>query len=87
MLQKLLPPTGVAAEFEDDSMQVGFIKLPDRMMVCLFNWDEMPKAISFKLAKSGEIKDYFSGRDLGRHSDTFEVKDMPPTSARLLMVS
>ena len=29
MLKKLLPPAGVAAEFEDDSLRVGVTQLPD----------------------------------------------------------
>ena len=84
MLQKVLPPTGVAAEFEDDSMQVGLIKLSDRLVVCLFNWDEVPKTISFKLPGSSAVKDYWSGEDLGRRNGVFEIKDLPPHSARLL---
>lgn len=84
MLQKLLPPTGIAAEFTDDTMQSGFITLRDRTMVCLFNWDEVPKTISSKLRKSSRITDYWSGQDLGRHEGVFEIKDMPPHSARLL---
>jgi len=84
MLQKFLPPTGVAAEFEDDSMQVGLIKLSDRLVVCLFNWDEVPKTISFKLPGSSAVKDYWSGEDLCRRNGVFEIKDLPPHSARLL---
>ena len=47
MLKKLLPPPGVAAEFEDASLRVGTIRLPDRRMVCLFNWDDEPRRLSF----------------------------------------
>lgn len=84
MLEKLLSPTGVAAEFEDESLQAGFVKLPGRVMVCLFNWDETAKTVSFQPPKSSHIADHWSGEDLGRHSGAFEIKDMPPRSARLL---
>ncbi len=85
ILQELLPPTGVAAEFQDDGLQTGFIRLKDHLMVCVFNWDDAPKTASFRMPRSAEIRDYWSGADLGRYSGTFEIKDMPPHSARLLL--
>jgi alpha-galactosidase len=84
ILQELLPPTGIAAEFENDSLQAGFIKLKDRPMVCVFNWDDAARTASFRLPKASQIRDYWSGADLGRHNGDFEIKDMPPHSARLL---
>src|SRR6266481_1628277 len=84
ILQDILPPTGIPAEFEDDTLQTGFIKLRDRLMVCVFNWADVEKTVSFQLPKSSAIRDYWGGADLGRHSGVFEIKDMPPHSARLL---
>ena len=43
MLKKMLPPTGVAAEFEDESLRVGVTRLPDRQMVSLFNGTAAPQ--------------------------------------------
>jgi hypothetical protein len=40
VLKKLLPPTGVPADFVDDFFHTGLVKLPDAMMVCLFNGDD-----------------------------------------------
>jgi alpha-galactosidase len=84
MLQKLLPPAGIAAEFQDETMQVGFIKRPDCIMVSLFNWEETRKTLTFKLTKSCQVADYWSGADLGSHRGIVEMKDMSPRSARLL---
>jgi alpha-galactosidase len=86
MLRRLLPPNGVAAEFQSEDMRVGFIDLPDKRMVCLFNWDDQPSTISFQLRGSSQIKDYWSGKDLGRHQGVFEVKEVPPHSARLIEI-
>ncbi|HZQ92444.1 MAG TPA: glycoside hydrolase family 36 protein [Terriglobales bacterium] len=84
MLRKLLPPTGVAAEFEDDSLRVGYIRLPKALMVCLFNWEETPQTLSFRLPAGGRrVSDYWSEEDMGRRDGVVEVKDMPPHSARL----
>jgi alpha-galactosidase len=84
MLRKLLPPTGVAAEFEDDSLRVGVVKLTGKRMVCLFNWGETPQTLSFQLPERSHVLDYWTGEDLGRHEGLFTARDMPPHSARLL---
>ncbi|HZY88304.1 MAG TPA: alpha-galactosidase, partial [Gemmataceae bacterium] len=85
MLRKLLPPTGVAAEFEDDTLRVGRVRLKDRTAVCLLNWSEGPQRLSFKLLGPCRVTDYWTGADLGRREGTFEVKVMPKHSARLLV--
>ena len=63
---------------------LGTIKLPDQLMMCLFNWDDAPTTVSFPIRGSMRITDYWSGADLGRRSGSFVVEDMPPQSARLL---
>jgi alpha-galactosidase len=85
MLKKLLPPTGVAAKFTDDSMRVGIMKLANARMVCLFNWDNAPQSLTFTLPAPCEISDYWSDARLGRHKDSFTVSNMPGRSARLLL--
>ncbi len=85
MLRKLLPPTGVAAKFEDDSLNVGTVQLAQARMVCLFNWEDKPQSLTFRLPQTSEIKDYWNGENLGRHKGEFTVKDMPAHSARLLV--
>jgi alpha-galactosidase len=84
MLKKLLPPTGAAAEFEDDSLRVGIVKLANAQMVCVFNWDDKPQTISFRLPRPAILTDYWSGNALGRHGGTFTIREMPPRSAKLL---
>src|ERR1017187_6900487 len=57
MLKKLLPPTGVAAEFADENLTVGAVKLRDRTLLCVFNWSDEAAKIPVKLARSGEVSD------------------------------
>jgi alpha-galactosidase len=85
MLKKLLPPTGIAARFEDDSLRVGVVRLPDARMVCLFNWQDQPQTISFRLPQPSRISDFWSGDALGEYKDRFTIKEMPAHSARLLV--
>jgi alpha-galactosidase len=85
MLRKLLPPTGTAAEFEDDSLRVGRVRLRGRTAVCLLNWDERPRGVSFKLPGPCRVTDFWTGKDLGRLDGTFQLPEMPKHSARLLV--
>ncbi len=84
MLKKLLPPTGVAASFEDDTLRVGTMDVPGARMLCLFNWDDAPQTLSVRLPRPARVTDYWTGEDLGRHEGTLTIARMPPKSARLL---
>jgi alpha-galactosidase len=85
MLRKLLPPTGIAAEFDDDTLRVGYVRLEDRQVVSLLNWDESPQTLSFTLPQPCRIKDFWTDADLGRHEGVFTVRDVPAHGARLLV--
>jgi alpha-galactosidase len=86
MLRKLLPPTGVAAAFEDATLRVGTVRLPDARMICLFNWEDRADTLTVPLLQPATIVDYWSGASLGRREGrvSFEI---PPRSARLLKVT
>ena len=87
LLRKLLPPTGIAAEFESDKFEVGRVQLPGREMVALFNWDDHPVTRNVRLRGKSSIRDYWTDADLGQHDGEFPVREMAPHSARLLVVS
>jgi alpha-galactosidase len=85
ILRKLLPPTGVAAEFTDTSLTVGTVTLPAARMMCLFNWDDRGDTLTFDLEQPSTISDYWTGESLGRRTGTMAI-ELPPRSARLLKV-
>ena len=68
ILRKLLPPTGVAAEFDNENLTVGTVKLKDRTLLCVFNWSNEPAKIPVKLPRAGEITDLWSGQSYGRQA-------------------
>jgi alpha-galactosidase len=89
MLGKLLPPTGIAAEFEDASLRVGTVRLPDARVICLFNWDDTPRRTSFRLAPAATVTDLWTDQQVppgGRRQGIVSF-DMPPRSARLLKLT
>jgi len=85
MLRKLVAPTGVAAEFEDDSLRVGYVRLKDGTAICLLNWSEQPATFSFKLSAPCRVTDYWSGESLGRREGVVEVKGVPKHSGRVFV--
>jgi alpha-galactosidase len=85
MLKKLLPPAGKAAEFTDETLRTGVVKLPDARVVCFFNWEERPQTLSIALPTPSRVTDFWSGEDLGRREGDLTIKDLPPRTARLLI--
>jgi alpha-galactosidase len=85
MLRKLQPPAGVAARFEDDSFRVGRMRVGSREVVSVLNWTNTPQDISIQLTRRTRLTDFWSDAALGTHSGTFEIKDMPARSGRLLI--
>jgi len=85
MLRKLQPPTATAARFDDDSLRVGRVNLGEHEIVCVFNFQEAPQTLSFKLNRKSTVTDFWSGQSLGVHSGVFEVNDMPKRFARILI--
>jgi alpha-galactosidase len=85
MLKKLLPPTGIPASFEDETLRVGAVEAAGARMLCLFNWDDAPQTLTVRLPRPATVTDYWTGDDLGRHETTLTVGGMLPKSARLLV--
>ena len=85
MLRKLLPPTGVAATFEDHTLQLGTVQLPGARMLCLFNWDSAASTRSVRIDPGSTVVDYWTDARL-EPRDGVLVFEMAPQSARLLKV-
>ena len=84
ILRKLVPPTGVAARFADGTFCLGRIDLPDRQMICVFNWTDQPLSIRVPLDGRCQITDFWTGRDLGTHERAYELTSLAPHAACLL---
>lgn len=61
ILRKLLPPTGKAAVFEDDSLRVGTVDLGARRMICLLNWSDGPQDFAPGVPEGMRVHDLWSG--------------------------
>ena len=85
MLRKLLPPTGVAAAFEDDTLRVG---IGDGLPACAH---DVPVQLGrygrrrcrCDLPQPATVTDYWTDESLGRRQGACPI-EMAPRSARLL---
>lgn len=84
MLRRLLPPTRVPAAFQDATFRIGTIDLGDKTVLCLFNWENQPQTLTVPLPHPGRIRDFWTGKKLGKFKDTYTAANMPPHSAQLL---
>ena len=85
MLKKLMPPTGRAAAFADDKLQVGVVTLPDARAVCVFNWDAQPLTLTIPLPRTSRVTDFWTGETMPQPQHSLIIKDLPPRSARLFI--
>ena len=84
MLRQLEPPTGVAARFQDDSLQVGTVDLKDRRVVCLLNWGDVPQNLSFSLSRRHSLRELWTGETLGNRQGTIGI-DVGPRDGRVIV--
>jgi alpha-galactosidase len=85
MLRKLLPPNGTAADFEDPGLRIGYVRLRDRINVCAFNWMDKPQGLSLKISDLADVRDFWTGEELGKRVSMVKLGMMPPHSARLVI--
>jgi alpha-galactosidase len=85
VLKKLLPPSGTAAEFEDDMLRVGYVRLKGKTVICLLNWDDEPQSVAFNLPAPCRVTDFWTGEDLGRKDGRVATQVLPKHSGRLLV--
>ena len=86
-LKKLLPPTAVAARFDDETLRIGRIPL-DKIgteALCVFNWDKATYDISVSISGSCRVEDAWTGKDYGPREGTLKLERLRPRSALWLI--
>ena len=74
----------------DADLRVGTIRLPDREVIALFNWDDQPLEISARFGEGSRpappaVSDFWTGAPVA-HQNGRIAAALPPRSARLLTV-
>jgi alpha-galactosidase len=86
MLRKLQPPTGVAARFPDDALEIGIVNLPGKRVYCVLNWNDEPGERSFTLDRTQEVTELWTGEALGRRSGRIPIT-LGPRDGRVFVAS
>ncbi|WP_261305189.1 glycoside hydrolase family 36 protein [Paenibacillus andongensis] len=83
VLKKLLPPTGKAARFEDDTYTIGRIELEHRHVICAFNFDDQPKDIGLSLDGSYRVYDFWTDEEIGTYTNALKLNNLEPHCAKV----
>jgi alpha-galactosidase len=84
VLRKMLPPTAQAARFADEQLTLGRTPLKNHELIYLFNWSDTPSERAVKLSRPTKLRDYWTGEDLGIHTNEFQILALAPHTARLI---
>ena len=87
MLRKLIPPTGRAASFADETLSVGRAPHGTGEFLYLFNWGDAPVERVVALAHKVELKNYWTGESLGEHEREYRVPALAPHTALWLQAT
>ena len=87
MLRKLIPPTGRAASFADETLIVGRTPTGTGEFLYLFNWGDTPVERVVTLPHNVELTNYWTGESLGQHEREYRVPSLPPHTALLLQAT
>ena len=86
LLKKLLPPTRVAAEFDDDSFTTGKAVIDEtKTILYAFNFEEEAKDVEWRIDGTAHVLDLFEDKDMGEHTDKIRYADLQPHSAKVLI--
>jgi alpha-galactosidase len=86
LLRRLLPPTQVAAEFEDDTFTVGKAKINDeKAIIYIFNYEDKEKEIIASIDGKAEVFDLFENKSLGIFDGEIRFNSFKPHFAKTLI--
>jgi len=80
-----LQPTGAAARFANDSLEVGTVEQRDGRLVFLLNWNDEPRTLSFTLDRPQRLAELWSGDDLGTRAAGPVSLTLPAHAGRVLV--
>jgi alpha-galactosidase len=84
LLRKLIPPTGKAASFADETLAIGRTPKEGGEYLYLFNWGDEPVERVVALPAKAKLTNYWTGEELGAFEGQYRVPALAPHSALLL---
>ena len=71
VLKKMISAMGEAAVFDSTNFEIG--RFNTKNLICLFNWQDEPKTLTVPLVNPANIHDFWTGENLGQHTNTLEI--------------
>jgi len=85
ILKKLIPPSGVAARFENENFEIGITPGKGGNVYSVFNWSESSAQRIIQLpAGKYRLTDKWTGKYLGTFQGRYIVQSLDPHSAMLI---
>lgn len=85
ILKKLIPPTGIAARFENENFEVGITPTKAGDVYSVFNWGDTVTQRIIKLPQGKyKLTDKWTGKNLGAFSSRYVIQSLQPHSAMLI---
>jgi len=84
LLKKLIPPTGVAASFDDEQLKVGRTPHGEGEYFYLFNWDDQPSERVVKFPGKRRLTDYWTDQALGEFTGEYRAPALAAHTAMLI---
>ncbi|MEI6198229.1 MAG: glycoside hydrolase family 36 protein, partial [Verrucomicrobiota bacterium] len=84
LLRKLIPPTGRAASFADETLTVGRTPSGKGEYLYLFNWGDTPAERVVSLPHKMSLTNFWTGESLGEYESEYRVPVLAPHTALLL---
>ena len=86
VLRKLATPFENAALFVDSDLKVGMIKSRGSEFLCLFNWNDEPETIEFRLERQCVLSDFWAEESLRRFESGVNRLTLLARTAMLLEI-
>ncbi len=86
IIQKLLPPIGEAAIFDNTDYKVGRIKLDNGVIICVFNYDDKPCDMEIKIDGFCTVADFWTDEEFGLFTEVISICSMSPHSAKVFRI-
>lgn len=85
ILKKLIPPTGVAARFENEKFEIGTTVLKSETVYSVFNWGNTVAKRTIQLpAGKYRLTNKFTGKLIGIYQKAYVINDMAGRSGMLI---
>jgi alpha-galactosidase len=75
ILAKMVHAPGIAAEFDSDQFNYGWIKNPSKKQLVVLNWNKSSKTFRIPIEKPCTLINYFTGEKIGTFSKEIVLKD------------